>query len=72
MQTRASFKGSHMQNEAAPYLSEYAQRKRLAKLGYTTNLGELSAFKAEIFGIIDVQLDKCQAEQARGGKHGRR
>jgi hypothetical protein len=34
-------------------------------------MAELSALKAEIFGIIDVELDKCQAEDMRS-KHGRK
>jgi hypothetical protein len=71
MQARSSYKGSSMQNEAAPYLAEYSQRKRLAKLGYTTNMSELTALKSEIFGIIDIELDKCQAEEMRQ-KNGRR
>lgn len=58
-------------NEAASYVAEYSQRKRLAKLGYTTNIAELSALKAEIFGIIDVELDKCQQDDMRS-KHGRK
>lgn len=71
MQARAAYRGANLQNEAAPWLAEYAQRKRLAKLGYVTNISELSAIKAEIFGIIDVELDKCQADDMRS-KHGRK
>ena len=71
MQARASYKGSSMVNEAASFIAEYSQRKRLAKLGYVTNISELCAIKAEIFGIIDVELDKCQNEDMRS-KHGRK
>lgn len=71
MQARASYKGSSLVNEAASFIAEYSQRKRLAKLGYVTNISELSALKAEIFGIIDVELDKCQNEDMRS-KHGRK
>jgi hypothetical protein len=71
MQARASYKGSSMVNEAASFIAEYSQRKRLAKLGYVSNISELSALKAEIFGIIDVELDKCQNEDMRS-KHGRK
>lgn len=71
MQTRAAFKGSHMQNEAAPFVFEYVERKRLTKLGYTSPLSELSALKAEIFVMIDIELDKCQSDEARS-KNGRR
>jgi hypothetical protein len=71
MQARASYKGSSLVNEAASFIAEYSQRKRLAKLGYVSNISELSAIKAEIFGIIDVELDKCQNEDMRS-KHGRK
>ncbi len=71
MQARACYKGSSLVNEAASFIAEYSQRKRLAKLGYVTNISELSALKAEIFGIIDVELDKCQNEDMRS-KHGRK
>ena len=71
MQTRAAYKGSQMQNEAAPYVVEYLERKRLSKLGYTSPLGELCALKAEIFVMIDIELDKCQSEDARS-KRGKR
>jgi len=71
MQTRASYKGSQMQNGAAHYIAEYSHRKRLAKLGYVTNISELSAHKAEIFGIIDCEIDRCQNEEMRS-KNGRR
>ena len=71
MQTRAAYKGSPLQNEAAPYVMEYLERKRLSKLGFTSPLGELSAMKAEIFVMIDVELDKLQSEST-GAKHGRR
>ena len=65
MQTRASFNGSGLLNEAAPFIAEYSQRKRFAKLGYTTSISELSALKAEVFGIIDCEIDKLQSESTR-------
>ena len=71
MQARAAFRVSSMTNEAAPFVAEFVQRKRLAKLGYTSSISELDALKAEIFGIIDVELEKCQAEDMRS-KHGRK
>jgi hypothetical protein len=71
MQARAAFRGSSMTNEAAPFVAEFVQRKRLAKLGYSSSISELDALKAEIFGIIDVELEKCQAEDMRS-KHGRK
>lgn len=71
MQARAAYKGSSLVNEAAPYIAEYSQRKRLAKLGYVTNASELDAIKAEIFAIIDTELDKCQSDDMRS-KNGRK
>lgn len=71
MQARSSFKGGSLNNEAAVFVAEYIQRKRLAKLGFTSDISCLNAIKAEIFGIIDVELDKCQAEDMRS-KHGRK
>lgn len=58
-------KGGHLVNEAAPYLAEYTQRKRFAKLGYTTSISELSALKAEVFLLIDCEIEKIQSEDAR-------
>lgn len=59
-------------NEAAGFVAEYSQRKRLAKLGYFTPTSELCALKAEIFGIIDSEIDKFQSEEMkRGKKNGR-
>lgn len=65
MQARAAYKGSHLQTEAACYVAEYNKRKRLADLGYTSPIGELSCFNAEIFCIIDAELDKCRSEDMR-------
>jgi len=71
MQARSILKGGAMINEAAGFIAEYAQRKRLAKLGFFTPTSELSALKAEIFGIIDAELDKIQLEKINRGSHGR-
>jgi hypothetical protein len=71
MQARASYKGHSLVNEAATFVAEYSQRKRLAKLGYTSNISELSSLKAEIFSIIDIEIDKCQSDDMRS-KHGRK
>lgn len=53
-------------------INEYSQRKRLTKLGYTTNINELSAFKAEAFMIIETEIDKLEAEERKKAKHGKR
>lgn len=67
----ASIRGHSFANEAAFYVEEYAQRKRLAKLGYVSSPSELPAFKAEIFAIIDTEIDKIQALDMRS-KNGRK
>lgn len=72
MQARASYKGSSFANEAASFVAEYSRRKRLAKLGYTTDISKLSALKGEIFSIIDIELDKCQSEEMRARNNGRK
>jgi hypothetical protein len=63
-------KGIHIETAGAGYVAEYFSRKRLAKLGYTSSLSELSALKAEIFVTIDSEIDSLQAKA--GAKHGRR
>lgn len=52
-------------NEAAPIVAEYASRKRLADLGYTTSFDELDAIKAECFLMISGQISKLDSEKAK-------
>lgn len=61
-----------MVNETGHFLAEYSQRKRLAKLGFTSPLCELSAFKAEVYAIIDAELDECQQRELRAARNGRK
>ncbi len=65
MQARAAVKGQALVNEAAPIFHEYVMRKRLAKLGYVSDMSTLSAFKAECFYLIDVEVDDTQAKEAQ-------
>lgn len=58
-------RGANPASEASPYISEFIQRQRLAKLGYVTNIAELDALKAEIFGIIDFEIEKAKIEQMK-------
>jgi hypothetical protein len=39
-------------NQMNIYLQEYVQRRTLAKIGFTSNIDELSQFKQDIFLII--------------------
>lgn len=60
-----------MRNEAAHLVDEYSKRKRLAKLGYTSPIGELSAFHADVYAIIDQEIDACQQREMKAKTHGR-
>ena len=55
-----------------PLLMEYFLRQRLTKLGYTTDIGQLSAWKAEAFGIISIQIDQLKAEAVKKASKKRR
>jgi len=68
IQTKAAYNGQSLVNEAAPLVHEYNTRVRLAKLGYRSDLGSLSAFKAECFTLIDRTLDAERAKEAKSGK----
>ena len=37
----------------------------MAKLGYTSNINTLSAWKAESFGVIDLEIAGLKAEAAK-------
>lgn len=45
-------------NSAMPLVREFIERKRLAKLGFTTQLSGLRADKAHWFILIDSELDR--------------
>jgi hypothetical protein len=64
-QARQSFKGSKFQNAAAPLMSEFLERKMLAKLGYTTDIGTLSSFKAHCFTLIQSTLNEEEDKQSK-------
>lgn len=54
-----------MSNSADHYLNEYSTRKRLAKLGYTSDLSQLSSLKANAFMIIESEIDSLREEQRK-------
>lgn len=68
------YKGLKSTNDAYPLVSEYSQRRRLAKLGYTSNISELSAWKASVFVMIDSEIDRLESEEMKKKrqKNGRR
>jgi len=71
---RAAFHaGATLQNEASILVSEYIQRKRLAKLGFTTDLEQLDTWTAEAFILIDHEIDVLQDKKSKEKpKNGRR
>ena len=48
------------------------QRQRLAKLGFTSDLGSLPADKAEAFLAIDVHLDDLRERDMKAKRKGAR
>lgn len=60
-----------MQNAASVFVSEYVYRKRLAKLGFTTDIDGLDSISAEALILIDSEIDDLQAKEAKK-KNGRR
>lgn len=63
-----SFRGHPLINNAAPILAEYNARKRLADLGFTSDLSSLDCVKAEAFIVISQELDRLQAEEYKRKK----
>lgn len=68
IQTKAAFNGRALHTEAAPYLAEYISRKRLASLGFTSPISELDCIKAEIFCMIDTEIQVLQSQETKGKK----
>lgn len=52
-------------NEAAPIVAEYAARKRLADIGYTTDFDELDSIKADCFLLISGEIDRLDREKSK-------
>jgi len=54
-----------LQTEAAPFIAEYIARKRLKKIGFTTPLDQLDVYRAEIFCLIDAEIDQLHAQEVK-------
>lgn len=52
-------------NEATPVVSEYLTRLRLAKIGYTSDMRNLSVTKGEAFLFISQELDRLESEEMK-------
>jgi len=65
---RASFNGNPFSNEVSYLVKEYADRERLAKLGYTSNLNDEDDFILQAFLVIDRQIDTLQKEKTKKGR----
>jgi hypothetical protein len=59
-----AFKGlKGQENETSWIVAEYNARMRLAKLGYTETIENLDCIKADMFLIIDQEIDKLEKEK---------
>jgi hypothetical protein len=63
----------HPANEANALVAEYLDRMQLAELGFTSNLGSVSAAKTDCLLFIRHKIDeldkkKREARAKRGGK----
>jgi hypothetical protein len=56
---------SNYSNESAPYIAEFFARQRLAKLGFTSPLDELDSVTAEVFIVIDAEIEKIKGEEMK-------
>lgn len=54
------------------YVSEYHQRKRLAKLGLTQPLSELDDLTATVFCMIDMELNELERRELEKRGRGRK
>ena len=72
-QVRASFLNpkAGYANETVFYLSEYNQRAKLRRLGFTESLDKLDSLTGEIFVFISDEISKLESEQAEKQKRGR-
>lgn len=50
-------------NEAAPYVSEYFARSRLAKLGFTSDFNSLTDEQIEVFLAVDAKVEEIKAKE---------
>lgn len=46
-------------------MSEFITRQRLAKLGFTSSISDLSYWKAQMFCLIDTEIEKWQANEMK-------
>jgi hypothetical protein len=60
-----SKKGVYNNNESAPLVHEYFQRKQLAELGYKFDGENLSTFQVDCFTIIKNVIDEVEIQQMK-------
>ena len=72
-QVRAAFNGHAIITEAAPLVSEYLTRLKLAKIGYRFDPAKIDAEKADGFVIVADEIEKAEADETkkRAKKKGR-
>jgi hypothetical protein len=58
-------KNTSFVNQAAPYVTDYFARERLAKLGFVSSLETLNADDAEIYLCIDSEVERLRARELK-------
>ena len=54
-----------MMNEKHPVVNEYISRKRLAELGFTSDLSQLPSWKGNDFIFISNELDRLKEQDRK-------
>jgi hypothetical protein len=74
----SSYRGHRIRSspEATRLLQEYGERKRLAALGFTSRLEDVSAERVDYLMMIDQKIEELRAKdrekQQQSGPSGRR
>jgi hypothetical protein len=52
-------------------VQEYSLRENLSKIGYVFDGSKLSAFKADCFNLIAMELSKIEQEEIKKARRGK-
>lgn len=63
--TRASYYGATDYYPMSEYVSEFINRQRMAKLGFTSSFDDMPYLKTSIFVTIDATVEKIQADEMK-------
>lgn len=60
------YKGVKHRNETYGMVLEYIERKRLAELGFVSDLSKLPHYKAKAFSLIASEVDRLRQAELKG------